>query len=224
MKGEYRRSERRACELVGRGRSSCRYRAQPRADAELGERLRSLAGERRRFGYRRLTVLLRREGWAVNPKHVYRLYQQEGLAVRPRQRKRLRAVARTPLAMPVRADQVWTMDFPQDALASGGKFRTLNLMDGYTREALRMEADTSLAGARVVRVLAQLRETRGVPEGIQGDYGPEFISPSADGWTRGPSSRASNCTSSTPAGRPRTPTSRVSTASFGTRAGMRTGL
>jgi putative transposase len=100
---------------------------------------------------------------------VYRIYRAEGLAVRPRKRKRLKAAARTPLAMPGRADEVWTMDFTEDALASGRKFRTLNLMDGYTREALGIEVDTSLAGVRVVRVLAQLRETRGVPERIQVD-------------------------------------------------------
>ena len=182
MRGEYRRSERRACQLAEVSRSSCRYRAQPRAEEKLRKRLRALAGERRRFGYRRLTVLLRREGWPVNPKHVYRIYRAEGLAVRPRKRKRLKAAARTLLVLPVRADEVWTMDFTQDALASGRKFRTLNLMDGYTREALRMEADTSLPGARVVRVLAQLRETRGVPERIQVDNGPEFISRVVDQW------------------------------------------
>jgi len=182
MRGEYRRSERRACELMGMGRSSYRYRRRSCEEVELRERLRRLAGERRRFGYRRLTVMLRREGWPVNHKRVYRIYCAEGLAVRPRKRKRLKAAARTPLAMPVRADEVWTMDFTQDALASGRKFRTLNLMDGYTREALRMEADTSLPGVRVVRVLAQLRETRGVPERIQVDNGPEFISRVLDQW------------------------------------------
>ena len=182
MKGEYRRSERRACGLVGMGRSSCRYQGQHRADEKLGKRLRELAGERRRFGYRRLTVLLWREGWAVNPKRVYRIYRAEGLAVRPRRRKRLKAAARTPLALPVRADEVWTMDFTQDALASGRKFRTLNLMDGYTREALRIEADTSLPGVRVVRMLERVRQTRGVPERIQVDNGPEFISRAVDQW------------------------------------------
>lgn len=182
MKEGWDRSERRACELVGMGRSSYRYRARRREAEGLRERLRSLAAERRRFGYRRLTVLLRREGWAVNHKRVYRLYQEEGLAVRPRKRQRLAAAARVPLPMPTQADQLWTMDFTQDALASGRKFRTLNLMDGYTREALRIEADTSLPGARVVRVLERLRETRGVPEHIQVDNGPEFISRAVDQW------------------------------------------
>jgi putative transposase len=127
-------------------------------------------------------VLLRREGWAVNHKRLYRLYRAEGLAVRPRKRKRLAATARAPLRRPTQADQLWTMDFTQDALASGRKFRTLNLMDGYTREALAIEADTSLPGVRVVRVLERLRQTRGVPAQIQVDNGGEFTSRVVDQW------------------------------------------
>ena len=182
MRGEYRRSERKACELAGLGRSSYRYRAQRREPTELRERLRSLAAERRRFGYRRLTVLLRREGWPVNHKRVYRMYREEGLAVRRRKRKRLKAGARTPLRMPTRLDQVWTMDFTEDALASGRKFRTLNLMDGYTREALALEVDTSLPGARVVRVLEGLWESARRPAAIQVDNGTEFTSRVVDQW------------------------------------------
>jgi putative transposase len=182
LQREGEQSERRACALAGMGRSSYRYRAHRRADGELRERLRSLAAERRRFGYRRLTVLLRREGWAVNPKRIYRLYRAEGLAVRPRQRKRWAATARAPLRRPTQADQLWTMDFTQDALTSGRKFRTLNLMDGYTREALAIEADSSLSGARVVRVLERLRQTRGRPEQIQMDNGGEFTSRVVDQW------------------------------------------
>lgn len=182
MRDEYRRSERRACELAGVGRSSCRYQARRREDKELRERLRELAGERRRFGYRRLTVLLRREGRVVNPKRVYRIYCQEGLAVRRRPRKRLKAAARTPLALPTEANQVWTMDFMHDNLASGRKFRTLNLMDGFTRESPRIEVDTSLPGLRVVRVLEEIARERGYPEAIQVDNGPEFISRVVDQW------------------------------------------
>jgi putative transposase len=179
---EYRRSERRACQLAGIGRSSCRYQARRRDDPALRERLRELAGERRRFGYRRLTVMLRREGRRVNPKRVYRIYCQEGLAVRCRQRKRLKAAARTPLWLPTRANQVWTMDFTHDHLASGRKFRTLNLMDGFTREALAIEVDTSLPGLRVVRVLEEVAHERGYPEAIQVDNGPEFLSRVVDQW------------------------------------------
>ncbi len=182
MRWEYRRSERRACQLVGVGRSSCRYQARRRDDPELRQRRRELAGERRRFGYRRLTVLLRREGWQVNPKRVYRLYCEEGLSVRRRQRKRLKAEARWPLALPRQANQMWTMDFTHDNLASGRKFRTLNLMDGYTRESPRIEVDTSLPGLRVVRVLEEGARQRGYPEAIQVDNGPEFISRVVDLW------------------------------------------
>ena len=182
MKREYRRSERRACQLAGIGRSSCRYQTRRREDAVLRARLRELAGERRRFGYRRLTVMLRREGWAVNDQRVYRIYCEEGLAVRRRQRKRLKAEARKPLALPTQANQVWTMDFTHDNLASGRKFRTLNWMDGFTREAPRIEVDTSLPGRRVMRALEGVAGKRGYPQAIQVDNGPEFISRVVDPW------------------------------------------
>jgi putative transposase len=182
MRREYRRSERQACWLTGMGRSSYRYQAQRREDAKLRERLRELAGERRRFGYRRLTVMLRREEWAVNHKRVYRLYREEGLIVRRRQRKRLKAGARRPLALPTEANQLWTMDFTHDQLASGRKFRTLNLMDGYTRESPRIEVDTSLPGLRVVRVLEEVACERGYPAAMQVDNGPEFLSRVVDQW------------------------------------------
>ena len=155
----------------------------------MRQRLRELAAERKRFGYRRLHALLRREKdpvgeprWVVNHKRVYRLYREEGLAMRRRKRKRFRAEARGLLPRPTRVNQVWTMDFTQDALSSGRKFRTLNLMDGCTREAPAIEVDTSLPGVRVVRVLERLKQERGVPEAIQVDNGPEFISRALDQW------------------------------------------
>jgi putative transposase len=174
-------SERRACGLIGVARSSCRYPAKGEGDAELRTALRELALERPRFGYRRLGVMLRRQGWGVNRKRVYRVYREEGLAVRRRKRKRV-AGRRVPLVLPTRPDELWTMDFTQDALTSGRKFRTLNLMDGYTREALAIEVDTSLPGARVVRVLQRLQERGRVPERIQVDNGSEFISRVVDQW------------------------------------------
>ena len=189
-------SERRACGLVEMNRNTARYQKRERDEAGLRKRLRELAAERRRFGYRRLHVLLGRERtaegeprWRVNHKRVYRLYREEGLAMRPRKRKRFRTEARAPLVLPTRANQVWTMDFTKDelaprgsGLASGRKFRTLNLMDGYTREAPAIEVDTSLPGPRVVRVLEQVKQERGVPEAIQVDNGPEFISRAVDQW------------------------------------------
>jgi putative transposase len=119
----------------------------------------------------------------VNHKRVYRLYREEGLAVRTKRRgQRAAGVARVPLALPATVNEVWTMDYTQDALASGRKFRTLNLMDGYTREAVAIETDTSLPGARVVRVLEGLRERRGLPRQIVVDNGTEFTSRVVDQW------------------------------------------
>lgn len=181
-------SERRACGLMGMNRGSWRYQPKEPNDAALRNRLRELAGERPRFGYRRLCRMLRREKengaakWVVNHKRVYRLYREEGLAMRGRKGKRFRAEARIPLQLPARANQMWTMDFTRDSLASGRKFRTLNLMDAYTREALWIEVDNSLPGLRVVRVLERVAQERGLPEAIQVDNGPEFISRVVDQW------------------------------------------
>ena len=133
MRSEIAVSERRACGLIQIHRGTYRYRRRPE-DGQLRVRLRELAEERRRFGYRRLQVLLVREGWVVNHKRVYRLYVEEKLGIRrKRGRRRAPAAARLVLAPPTEPDQVWTMDFTQDAFASGGRFRTLNLMDGCTR-------------------------------------------------------------------------------------------
>ena len=183
---EGKRSERRACGLIEIQRASVRYQRRERDDGALRARMHELAAQRPRFGYRRLHRMLRREKenerpkWVVNHKRVYRLYREEGLAMRRKKRKRFRAEARVPLVLPTRANQVWTMDFLRDSLASGRKFRTLNLMDGYTREAPRIEVDTSLPGLRVVRMLDEVKHTRGVPEAIQVDNGPEFISRAVD--------------------------------------------
>jgi putative transposase len=164
-------------------RTSCRYEPRRQEQEEkLKARLRTLAGERRRFGYRRLTVLLRREGWAVNHKRVYRLYRQEGLGVRRRKRKRMGAVERQPLAIPMRRNERWSMDFVSDALSEGRKFRSLNIVDDFSRECLAAEVDTSITGARVVRVLERLQERRGLPQLLVMDNGPEFVGQALDVW------------------------------------------
>jgi putative transposase len=176
-------SERRACRLVGLARASCRYERQRQGEEEkLKARLHRLAGERRRFGYRRLTILLRREGWTVNHKRVYRLYGQEGLQVRRRKRKRIGAVERQALAIPIRPNERWSMDFVADALTDGRRFRSLNIVDDFNRECLAAQVDTSLTGARVVRVLEQLRERRGLPQVLVMDNGPEFAGQALDVW------------------------------------------
>lgn len=175
-------SERRACQLVGMTRSSCRYAVRRQEPAGLRDRLRELAQERRRFGYRRLTVLLRREGWAVNHKRVYRLYREEGLGVRRRKRKRIGAVERQPLVIPTQPNERWSMDFISDALSEGRKFRSLNIVDDFNRECLAAEVDTSLTGTRVVRVLERLRDRRGLPQILVMDNGPEFAGQAVDVW------------------------------------------
>jgi putative transposase len=163
-------------------RGSARYRPRRRDEEPLRQRLRELAAERRRFGYRRLHVLLRREGWVVNHKRVYRLYRAEGLQVGQRKRKRSAARERVPLAAPRRVNQGWSMDFMADALAYGRRFRTLNIVDEYTREAPAITVDFSLPGARVVRVLEELKQQGRKPEWIVTDNGPEFTGKDLDEW------------------------------------------
>jgi len=181
MQVEVELSQRRACGLMGLVRGTCRYRRRRVEDRRLRTRLRELAEVRRRFGYRRLQVLLQREGWQVNHKRVYRLYVEEKLSLR-RKRGRKRSTVRQPLAEAIAANQVWSVDFMTDALSSGRRFRMLNIVDDYTRECLAIEVDTSLGGARVVRVLEELKKQRGLPQQIRSDNGPEFVSRAVDQW------------------------------------------
>jgi putative transposase len=175
-------SQRRACGLMEMDRGTCRYRRRRNEDPGLRTRLRELAETRRRFGYRRLQVLLLREGWQVNHKRVYRLYVEEKLGLR-RKRGRKRSGVRQPLLEPTGANQTWSVDFMTDALSSGRRFRTLNIVDDFTREALAIEVDTSLGGQRVARVLDDLKMKRGLPRQIRSDNGPEFTSRALDQWT-----------------------------------------
>jgi putative transposase len=183
LREEYRLSERRACRVIGAQRRTMRYRHTVRDDEpQVREQLRTLAAEHPRWGYRRLHILLTRERGAINRKRVYRIYRSEGLAVRRRSRKR---AARVPRSIPTpigRPGEAWAMDFMQDTLASGRRFRTLNVLDTVTRECLRIEVDTSLPGERVVRVLDQLVERHGPPRRITMDNGPEFTGAALDAW------------------------------------------
>ncbi len=147
----------------------------------LRQRLRELAIERVRWGYRRLHILLEREGVRVNHKRVYRLYREEGLAVRRRKRKRV-AVARQPMATPTRLNECWAMDFMSDSLASGRRYRVLNVVDALSRESLASEVDTSLPALRVIRTLEEIAVLRGYPARITVDNGPEFRSVQLDAW------------------------------------------
>ncbi len=146
------------------------------------ERLRALADQRRRLGYRRLTILLRREGLRVNHKRVYRLYREEGLAVRQRRRKRIHRTTTAPFPPATHLNQRWTMDFIEDRLVTSRKFRTFNVIDAFSRRGLASEVDTSLPGCRVVQVLNRLADQRGRPEELVLDNGPEFIGRVLDQW------------------------------------------
>jgi putative transposase len=172
----------RACGLIGISRSLYGYCSRRAGSAELTARLKELAAEKRRYGYRRLHVLLRREGHEVNRKRTYRLYRDAGLAVKRRKRKRYALGERRPLPKPIAANVSWSMDFVSDGLADGRKLRCLNIVDDCTRECLAIEVDTSLTGRRVVAVLERLADTRGLPQSITVDHGPEFEGQVLDAW------------------------------------------
>ena len=146
-------SERRACRVIGTDRTSVRYQGVRPADGALRERLKALAQERRRFGYRRLHVLLRREGHAVNKKRVQRLYREERLTVRRRAGRKRAMGTRRPMVTPLAPDQRWSLDFVSDQLTDGRHFRVLAAVDDCTRECLALIADTSISGRRVAREL-----------------------------------------------------------------------
>lgn len=179
-------TERRACGLIDVCRMTVRYEPRRPDDTAIRVRLRELAAVRRRWGYRRLGVLLRREGLLVNHKRVYRIYREEGLSVRRRKRKRRVSAARTPVLRPELPNEVWGLDFVSDTLAWGRKLRMLTVLDLYTREALAIEVDTSLSGGRVARVLERIIAERGqAPHAIVMDNGPELTSKALDQWAYG---------------------------------------
>ena len=172
----------RACGLIGISRSLYRYASTRPDDAPLKERLTALAGQKRRYGYRRLHVLLLREGWLLNWKRTYRVYQEAGLMVRRRKRKRIVGIERQAKVMTTGPNQSWSMDFVSDGFVDGRRLRCLNIVDDFTKECLAIEVDTSLPGRRVVSVLERLAEFRGLPQSVTVDNGPEFISKVLDAW------------------------------------------
>jgi putative transposase len=169
-------SERRACCALGVERSLVRYCFTRPPDAALRERLKSLAAERRRFGYRRLAIFLRREGFTCNIKKIRRIYREEKLMVKRRKGRKKATGTRQPLPKPDSINQVWSLDFMSDAFTDGRRFRVLGVMDQCSRECLVIAADTSMPGLRVVRELDLLVQVRGKPGVIVSDNGPELTS------------------------------------------------
>jgi putative transposase len=178
----YQLNESRACGLVRITRWSNRYQSRRDPQSELRVRLRDLASTRIRYGYRRLTVLLRREGWPVNTKRVYRLYREEGLELRMKKRAKRAAQVRIRLAEAHYPNQRWSMDFVSDRLVDGRWFRILTVVDQYTRECLCAHADRSQTGEKVSAQLERVIALRGAPESITSDNGSEFAGQAMDYW------------------------------------------
>lgn len=177
-------SERRACQVIAADRKMVRYRSRRPPETALRARLRELANERRRFGYRRLFILLRREGEPSGINRIYRLYREEGLTVRKRRARRRAIGSRAPLLAGARANARWSLDFVHDQMAGGRRFRILNVVDDVTRECLASVADTSISGLRVARELTALTASRGRPGMIVSDNGTEFTATAIFAWAQ----------------------------------------
>jgi putative transposase len=177
-------SERRACSTLGADRTSIRYRSIRPDDAAVRARLRELAAIRRRFGYRRLHVLLGREGIIMNHKKLRRLYREERLQVRHRGGRKRALGTRAPMTLPQGPNQRWSLDFLSDAFADGRRFRILAIVDDFTRECLALVPDTSLPGLRVVRELDALITARGRPAMCVSDNGTELTGMAILRWSQ----------------------------------------
>jgi putative transposase len=169
-------SERRACRVIGCDRMSVRYRSRRPDDPGLRARLLALAKERRRFGYRRLHIFLRREGFVVNHKRLFRIYREERLMVRKRGGRKRALGTRAPMPGAAAPNDRWSLDFVSDQFVSGRRFRILGIYDDCTRECLATIADVSLSGRRVARELDRLIAARGKPKSILSDNGTELTS------------------------------------------------
>lgn len=169
-------SERRACKTIGSCRMTMRYKTIRTDDGDLRQRMKAIAHERRRFGYRRVHVLLKREGYRVNHKKLFRLYREEKLAVRRRGGRKRAIGTRAPMTVPMAPNDRWSLDFVSDQLTDGRRFRILTVVDDCTRECLALVADTSLSGVRVARELDRLMIERGKPNMVVSDNGSELTS------------------------------------------------
>ena len=179
----YEASERRTCRVLQQPRSSQRYRSVADEQAALRIRIRDLAHSRVSYGYRRIHIMLQREGWKVNHKRVYRLYKLEGLMMRPRKPRR-HVSSRTRVERPkaTAPNESWSMDFMSDELYDGRRIRLFTLVDNFTRESPAIEVDRSLGAGRVVEVLERVAASRGLPRSIRLDNGSEFTSRRLDQW------------------------------------------
>jgi len=184
MNTEHSVSIRQGCRAVGLARSTYRYKPKPKQDEAVIDALNGLVAKHPAIGFWQAHHRLRLAGHPWNHKKVYRIYTALGLNIRRRAKKRLPARVKQRLFQPTEPNQVWSLDYIHDSLWNGRTFRMLNVLDDYNRQVLRIEADTCLPARRVIRVLEQLEESRGLPSMIRVDNGPEFISQSLDMWCK----------------------------------------
>jgi putative transposase len=184
LKDQHQMSERRACKLIKADRQMVRYCSTRPPETALRTRLRELANERRRFGYRRLFIMLRREGEASGINRIYRLYREEGLGVRRRKGRKRAVGVRAPILVEARPNARWSLDFVHDQMANGRRFRVLNITDDITHECLGAIPDTSISGKRVARELTAIIERRGRPGMIVSDNGTELTSNAIFAWCK----------------------------------------
>jgi len=177
-------SQRRACNVLGVDRTSVRYRSIRPDDQFLRDAMKAVGAERRRFGYRRIHVMLQRQGIEMNLKKLRRLYREEKLQVRKRGGRKRALGTRRPMIVPDRPNQRWSLDFVSDAFTDGRRFRVLTVVDDHTRECLALVADTSLSGRRVVRELDAIITRRGKPLTVVSDNGTEFTSMAILRWSQ----------------------------------------
>ena len=178
-------SQRRACKVLAFDRSSVRYKSIRSDDSDLREAMKTVAAERRRFGYRRIHIMLQRQGIVMNQKKLRRLYREERLQVRRRGGRKRALGTRRPMVLPTSANERWSLDFVSDAFTDGRRFRVLAVVDDFTRECLGLIADTSLSGACVVRELDTMIARRGKPHTIVSDNGTELTSIAVLKWCQG---------------------------------------
>lgn len=177
-------SQRRASELVGISRSSLRYIARIKADEfELIKRIHELANKRKRFGYRRITALLRREGWNVNKKRIHRIWKSEGLSLPKKRPKRRHRGPRSEVVQKAEhPNHVWSYDFLEDRTENGNRLRLLVVLDEFTRKSLEIRVERSINSQRVIDILDWLFLIHGMPEYIRSDNGPEFVAEAVKKW------------------------------------------
>jgi len=181
----YQLSTRAACGLIGLGRSSYYYKSKPKNDEALRLRIKEIAATRVRFGFQRIHVLLRREGWKVNRKKVYRIYKEEGLEVRTKRRKRIAGHARVPLGAAGEPNEQWSLDFVHARFEDGRPFRVLTAIDNFSRQNVILEPLKRASGQDVAAALDRAAGGRGYPKSIRVDNGSEFYSKAMDQWAYG---------------------------------------